>query len=172
MADVQEGDIGALGELYRRHHHRVRGLCLQLTTDPHLADDLVQETFLRVLRYRHTFAGRSQFSSWLYRIARNTVMAHLNKRVDWPVSAEVPAPAASAEDPRLANLAEALARLPDEHRDVLIWSRFEGLRYQEIARRCGASVAAIKVRVHRAVRRLRDEYLRLEREDHEVRNRS
>ena len=177
MLRVRGGDLRALGLLFMRHQSKVHAWCFRLTDDRHTADDLVQDTFLRILRYRQAFSGDAAFSTWLYRIARNVCLDHLanlRRRSDAQEqlhgrAAAATSTAAAHEDGRLAILDVALMRLPIEKREVLVLSRYHDLRYEEIAQVCNCSVGAVKVRVHRAIRHLRKLYNELECQDHEMR---
>ncbi len=177
MLRVRGGDLRALGLLFMRHQAQVHAWCFRLTDDRHTADDLVQDTFLRILRYRHAFSSDAAFSTWLYRIARNVCLDHLanlrrrseaQEKLHGRAAAET-STAAAHEDDRLAILDAALMRLPIEKREVLVLSRYHDLRYEDIAQVCNCSVGAVKVRVHRAIRHLRKLYNELECQDHEMR---
>ena len=65
MRTAQAGDLDALGVLFARHQSRVYALCYRLTSDAAAADDLTQESFLRILRYGRSFSGQSTFTTWL-----------------------------------------------------------------------------------------------------------
>ncbi len=178
MLRVRGGDLYALGLLFVRYQAKVHAWCFRLTDDRHTADDLVQDTFLRILRYRHAFSGDAAFSTWLYRIARNVCLDHLanlrrnsdaQEQLHGRAAAET-GPAAAYEDGRLAILDAALMRLPIEKREVLVLSRYHDLRYEDIAQVCNCSVGAVKARVHRAIRHLRDLYNELECQDNEMRD--
>ncbi len=176
MLKVRGGDLHALGMLFMRHQGKVHSWCFRMIGDPSIADDLVQETFLRVLRFRHTFQGHSRFTTWLYRIARNVSLDHIgtDQRRESALDRDQRRRDASGEgsvkdDRYLANLEEALHRLEPAKREALILSRYHDLRYEEIAAVCDCSVGAIKARVHRAIKELRQIYRDLEQEDYEVR---
>lgn len=170
MLEVRDGDLERLGVLFERHHGRVHDFCYRMTRSEHAANDLVQETFLRILRYRASFRAEASFSTWLYRVARNLCLDHLQRlsrrseaEEQWR---EEMGSDSSSPDPdvrRLQLVSEAFERLPLEGREVLILSRHQGLRYDEIAGVCDCSIGAVKVRVHRALKRLRALYLELER---------
>ena len=161
MEAIQRGDPDLLGVLFTRYSERVFGRCFQLVGDRSEADDLVQESFLRVLRYRHSFKGTASFSTWLYRLVTNVCLDHLKAkgretathrelaldRVEGWTGAE------SSE--RIELVRRALARLPADKRELLVKIRIQGYRYAELARADGASEGAIRVRVHRAMRELR-----------------
>ena len=77
MRAIQEGHLDLLGTLFGRYSGKVLGRCFQMVGDRHHADDLLQESFLRVLRYRDSFKGTARFSTWLYRIVTNVCLDHL-----------------------------------------------------------------------------------------------
>jgi RNA polymerase sigma-70 factor (ECF subfamily) len=131
----------------------------------------VQEVFLRILKYRHSFRGESKFSTWMYQIGRNAHIDHLRSRrpevsIDEIWSQEPspqPLPPQQAESDQEADLlARALERLPLRKREVLLLSRFQDLKYQEIAGLLKCSVESVKVQVHRSLKELRRHYLELQ----------
>lgn len=165
MLAVAAGATEALGVLFERHHRRLFQHFDRLLGDRHAAEDLVQETFSRILRYRHTFRGDAPFVGWLFQLARNVVHDHWKssgRRARHELAVEVDAPTGEpgplsnlAQDEELRHLRQALAALPPETRELLVLARFQSLPYDEIARQLGCTVGAVKVRVHRALRSLR-----------------
>ena len=171
MAMVQDGDVGQLGVLFERYHVPLYNYFVRLTGDRVASEDLVQEVFLRVLKYRHTYRG-GQFSCWMYQIARNARGDHFRK---WRASAELPEADSLPSGQRSASdtleeqqehalLQAALARLAEDKREVLLLSRYQHLKYEEIAQLLGCTVTAVKLRVHRAMKDLRAHYFNLSRE--------
>jgi RNA polymerase sigma-70 factor (ECF subfamily) len=171
MTAVQGGDVGRLGVLFERHHRALFNFFARLTGDRGAAEDLVQDVFFRMLKYRSTYQPGTQFRAWMYHLARNAHIDRYKSRrkevlldpdtVREPATDD-PAPGSELERrQQLALLEAALARLPEDKREVIVLSRFSGLRYEEIARMLGCEVGALKVRVHRAVRALRDAYFEL-----------
>lgn len=170
MMAVREGDLDALGLLFERYHKALYNHFLMQTSHPQLSEDLVQEVFFRILKYRHTYRGDSKFSTWLYSIAHNVRMDYYRKRklkmvtldnVN-PISAPDPEPDAQFEQNDEARLIhQALRRLPDDKREVLLLSRFENMKYEEIAETVGCAVGTIKARVHHALKELSSIYQEL-----------
>lgn len=161
--------VGALESLYRRHRDRVYASCYRMVGDAQVAEDLLQESFLRILRYSDTFKGDAAFTTWLYRLVRNVCLDHMKReaRLDersrsWALEHLREVGTREAEDPRTDLVRSALYELPPDRREVLVLSRYEGLSYAEIADVCGTTVGAIKVRAHRAMRELRARYQELE----------
>lgn len=160
------GEHKALSELYDRYSRPVYSTGMRLLGDASLAEELVQDVFLKVWRRAETFEpGRGNFSTWLYGISRNRAFdLHRRQRVR-PVSAGPEslewAPAASMPefDPQARvdgwDLARALSGLPPHHREILVLAYHEGLTQTEISRRTGLPLGTVKSRVTAALKRLR-----------------
>jgi RNA polymerase sigma-70 factor (ECF subfamily) len=174
MMQVRAGDVDQLSILFERHHARLFGFCLGILGNRESARDLVQEVFFRLLKYRESFRPEAPFAPWLYRLARNACIDHLRKSGrERPVENELdlerpdPTPLMPEELERrdeLAKLQTALARLPEDKRELLLLARSGTLSYEQIAALLGCSVGALKVRVHRALQLLRDAYHRVDAE--------
>jgi RNA polymerase sigma factor (sigma-70 family) len=167
MRSVLEGHLDQLGVLFGRHHARVHALCYRLTRRADAADDLVQETFLRVLRYRDTFRGDAAFATWLYRIAYNACHEHWrqgrrDESVQHTLSVSDDSGHAEPVSERHALLEQAMVRLEPEQRAVLVLTRYHDLKYDDVARVLDCTPAAARVRAHRALNDLREIYRELE----------
>jgi RNA polymerase sigma-70 factor (ECF subfamily) len=171
MVQVRDGDVGSLGTLFERHHAPLFRFFLRLTGDRTASEDLVQEVFFRMLKYRHAYRDSSVFTAWMYQIARHVRFDRLSRaRPEVPLDADehekasdLPLPGEAAERREESDLVRrALDRLPPEKREVLVLSRFQKLPYDEIAEILGCEVGAVKVRVYRAVRELRDAFFELQ----------
>lgn len=174
MVQVRDGDVAPLGALFERHQVPLYNFFLRLTGRAAISEDLVQEVFLRVLKYRHTYRGQGQFRTWLYQIARNARADHYRKRWRETELADDKAAALPSLGPMASDLLEtaqdaallraALDRLPGDKREVLVLSRYHEMRYEEIGRVLGCTEGTVKVRVHRAIKELRDIYRQMVRE--------
>ncbi len=175
MIAVRAGEVARLGDLFERYHQRLYGFFVRLTNQPSSSEDLVQLVFYRILKYRHTYRDEGKFSAWIYHLARKVAADHFRKHAATPVATDPTdlheladtAPdsaerAAGAED--LALLRSALAQLPLETREVLVLSRLQQVEHKEIARLLDTTPGTVKVRVHRALKELRDVYFKLRRE--------
>jgi RNA polymerase sigma-70 factor (ECF subfamily) len=159
----RRGEPEAFAELVDRTYRQVYTLAYRLVGDRHEAEDVAQESYLRVHRSLRTFRGDSSFRTWLFRIVANAAMSHLRKRGrfgdlgdaadDVLVLAEPPA---RESDVDADELRRALATLPDAHRVVVLMKDAYGFSCREIAEDLGISEGAVKVRLHRARRRLKD----------------
>jgi RNA polymerase sigma-70 factor (ECF subfamily) len=175
MAAVREGDAERLGVIFERHHARVYALCFRLTRRADVADDLAQETMLRVWRHARSFRGDSAFTTWLYRLAYNVCRDHWRKtRRDASATdlQEVTPTAFSMESntsERHVLLDEAMARLAPDRRMVLVLSRYHDLTFDDIADVLDCTPSAARVRAHRALHELREIYRELERRPKQLR---
>lgn len=163
MQEVRAGSVAAFQALYDRHSRAVFNFLLRLTGDRQIAEDLLQETFLRVFSHREDYRPTAAFRTWLFTIARNLAIDQLRQRSgseELETAERVVDPGATplqqAEAQELSDrLQAAVLRLPPSQREVLLLSRFAGLSHEEIAQVTGASPAAVRVTLHRALRRLR-----------------
>lgn len=167
MVAVRDGDVSRLGVLFERHHLRLFNLFRRLGAKPAAAEDLVQEVFFRMLKYRGNFRDDGDFQPWMYQLARNVSADHYRKHgrdvqppEDGPEIADH-APLVSEDLERSEaerRMRRALQSLPADKREVLVLSRYQRLKYDQIAGLLGCSVGAVKLRVHRAIKDLRDAY--------------
>jgi RNA polymerase sigma factor (sigma-70 family) len=167
MLQVRNGEVDMLGVLFDRYQTSLFNFYSKMTQDRSVSEDLVQEVFLRILRYRQSYRPGTAFRTWMYQIARNTRIDQVRKvRPETtlacePVAASLSDPAQQQQQALL--LKRALMHLPEDKREILVLSRFQELKYDEIARLLGCEIGAVKVRVHRALQQLREVFLQLER---------
>lgn len=165
MLAVRDGDVERIGVLFDRHHRMLFNFFLRLTANRGLSEDLVQDVFFRMLKYRQTYQADTSFTAWMYQIARNAHIDQARKRrleivpdddAPWATLASTDAdPQERMEQTQeIQLLRRALDQLPLEKREVLVLSRFQNLKYSEIAEVLGCEVGAVKLRVFRAVREL------------------
>ncbi len=168
MAKIQEGHLDLLGILFSRHAKRAHALCYRMVGDSHTSEDLVQESFLRVLRYRKNFRGDSRFSTWLYRIVTNVCLDHLgtqskeNAAFEELVAESANFDSLTAPDDSDVGIARsAFEALSPDQQEILVMSRIDGFGYREIAAHFGVTEGTARVRVHRTVRELKSNVTRL-----------
>ncbi|NQT25372.1 RNA polymerase sigma factor [candidate division KSB1 bacterium] len=170
MMAVRDGDLDALGPLFEKYNKALYHHFLMQTGHTQISEDLVQEVFFRILKYRHTYRGESKFSTWLYSIGHNVKMDYYRKKKMKTVAldnanrvaSKDPEPDTQTEKNNEAHLVhQALQRLSEDKREVLILSRFQNMKYEEIAEVTGCAVGTIKARVHHALKALSTIYLEL-----------
>ena len=173
MEAYQHGDETALTQLVRRHSGPLLGYLTRMSSNPHQAEDLFQETFVRVHRKADTFRLDGKFKPWLYTIATHLAVDELRRRKRTPLmlsldeqngdhhsmadrladGAAGPADCAESADLR-ARVRGALDVLSPGQRAILSLTYFEGFTYPEAARALGRSVGTIKKQMSRALRSL------------------
>ncbi len=179
MMKVKDGDLDKMGLLFERYKRPLYGFFYGLNKEQELSEDLVQNTFLRILKYRHLFrgelAGRTgggDFRAWMFHIARNVNIDHHRKHrikatealENWQErvghhenqSVEIQ----QNEEHRMLTM--AMDRLPADKREVLLLSKFEERKYSEIGEVLGCTEGAVKVKVFRALQELKVIYKQLE----------
>ena len=156
------GDVEAYEQLYREHAGRVHGLCLRMTRDRGEAEELVQDVFVRVWEKLGSFRGGSAFSTWLYRVAVNTVIERMRAQARWRERHDDAADPDAAPDNAFASLdggdidlERAITQLPVQARMVFLLHDVEGHKHREIADLTGLAVGTCKAHLHRARKLLR-----------------
>jgi RNA polymerase sigma-70 factor (ECF subfamily) len=161
---AQQGDVEAFETLYRGSVGRIHALCLRLAGDATRAEDLVQEVYLRAWERLGTFQGRSQFSTWLYRLAvnratdvlrseiRRSQVVVLGESLADLVAPAVDGPARGAG----LDLEAAIRVLPAGARLVFVLHDVEGYDHEEIATMTGVAVGTSKSQLYRARKLLRE----------------
>jgi RNA polymerase sigma factor (sigma-70 family) len=166
MKLIKAGDTAPLALLFERHHLALFRYVCGLTGNRALSEDLTQEVFLRVLKYAHTFDLELGFRAWIYRMGRNVCHDARHKvrgeigdanMTDFRSSDPVPEERLEQHQNALL-LRQALSRLPADKREVLELSRFQNMRYEEIAKILQCEVGTVKVRVYRALKELREKF--------------
>jgi len=167
---AQQGDEHAFAALFQMHKKRVYSVCLLMTKDIAEAEDLTQEAFLQVFRNVGSFRGDAAFSTWLYRVAVNTVLMKLRRRkspppfsLDQPVSPDSSLrrdlgrsdPALTGAIDRIA-LRRAIQALPEGCRTIFALHEVEGYQHHEVAQLLHCSIGNSKSQLHKAKLKMRD----------------
>jgi RNA polymerase sigma-70 factor (ECF subfamily) len=154
---ARDGDLQAFRQLYDATVARVFALCLRLTADRMASDDLCQETFIKAWRALPRFNGDSRFETWLYRIAVNASVDWLRKKrpeaaheIEYLSDENRAAQWDGGNMAERIDLENAIARLPEKARQVLVLFDIEGYSHDEIAAMLGVSTGTTKSQLHRA----------------------
>ncbi|MCK4346829.1 MAG: sigma-70 family RNA polymerase sigma factor [Bacteroidales bacterium] len=171
MLKVKAGDIDKLGLLYERHNKILFGFFLRLSGSTEVSEDLVQTVFYRILEKRRQYKGKGKFTSWMYQIAHNlwADFYRKNKRLEsmedykhWNLKDGLSIDEQIAKEEQLRQLKYALDQLSPDKKEVLVLSRYQGLKYNEIADLLKTTEGAIKTKIFRALNELRELYLKIE----------
>jgi RNA polymerase sigma-70 factor (ECF subfamily) len=165
IREIKEGNTELYSELMRRYQRKILAFVYHMLKSAHLellAEDLCSETFYKAFRSLHSFRELdASFSTWLYTIARNTVLSELRKQRNGnvpleesgiiPVApSEVAPEQAVLRNEKVGMVREAINNLPEKQRSALILREYDQLDYQEIANILGQSVSAVKSLLFRA----------------------
>jgi len=171
MEAVKNGDLQQASLLFERYHKRIFNFLARMTMDRTVAEDLTQNVFVRMIKYRNSYREGARFQSWIYQAARNIFTHHyqdIRNRTHAFIDVEkiqgIMADSDETQmlDEREALLHKSLARLEPEQRELLVLTRFQYMKYDEVATIMDTTVANIKVRVHRAIGKLREYYFEME----------
>jgi RNA polymerase sigma-70 factor (ECF subfamily) len=163
MEEVRDGRVERLAILFERHQIMLYNFFLRLTGNRSASEDLVQDVFFRILKYRKTYQGQSKFTVWMYQIGRNVHVDYLRKqKPELPLEEQfeetaspeaLPAERMDAEI-NIALMRKALDKLPLKKREILLLSRFQEMKYKDIAELLGCNIGSVKSIVHRAIKDL------------------
>ena len=174
MLKVKAGDLDRMSLLFERHNRKLFAFLFHLSHKREASEDMVQNVFYRMLKYRHTFTEESNFSGWMYQIARNVLKDQVKKyeianRYEAIEDVEERIDGGTAADERIekrqarAELFDAMRKLSDDNREILTMSRFQEMKHSEIGGILGINEGAVRVRIYRAMQELKNIYSRIER---------
>ncbi len=162
MVNVANGNLDLLKILFDKHHLHVFNFLYKMSGDKMLSEDLTQEVFYKVIKYRKTYK-KGKFIAWLFTIARNSFKSHLRKNkiltsdLDPLVNQLENGDKVKEED--YSDLQRALNKLEASDREILLLNRLQEIRYQELAEILDSTPGAVKTKVSRALKKLKKIYL-------------
>jgi RNA polymerase sigma factor (sigma-70 family) len=168
MDRVKEGNLNEMSVLFERYNKKIYNFFLRMGLGKDQSQDLTQNLFYRMIRYRHTYRSGNSVKSWIYQIARNLYndwCRQEKKSTELFTQAEdyhqeVTEDYSSFSEDEFERLDRAIQNLSDSQKEIIVLSRFQGLKYEEISSITNQSVASIKVAMHRAIRQLRSVYFK------------
>ncbi|NJB71722.1 RNA polymerase sigma-70 factor (ECF subfamily) [Saonia flava] len=161
MAEVAKGDLDLLKVLFERHHVHVFNFLLKMSKDKMLSEDITQDVFYKVMKYRTSY-NNGKFVSWIFTIARNSLKSHYTrsaeKHQDLDTVIHFEHDEIEEKNEEHTHLHKALSKLETADRELLILNRFQEIKYAELAEIMGSTPGAIKTRVSRALKKLKTIY--------------
>jgi RNA polymerase sigma factor (sigma-70 family) len=169
MLSVRDGDVQKLGQLFDKHSKGLYNYFRLQIKDSLKSEDLVQNVFYSILKYRHTYKDGANFKVWMYTIARNEKINYFknNKVLTGDMDLEPSSEWNSNPEDDLEHntdmhhLTVALESISSDNRELIVLSRFNGLPYSKIAEIIGCTVGAVKVRMYRAIKELKDRFYKI-----------
>jgi len=167
MRQLKEDDLDRAADLFAIYNKRLYNFFLKSTYDRDLSHDLTQTVFYRMIRYRKSFGGDYNFKRWIYQMARNVMSDHFRKEkrasrfVDIEDIGEK-AESSNTHGESYGPLYQAMALLEEDQREILVMSKFQKMKYEDIAVIMDTTVGNVKVKVYRAMQQLKQHYKRME----------
>ena len=160
MALVSKGDLDVLRVLFDRHHLHVFNFLFKMCGDKMLSEDLTQDVFYKVIKYRTSYK-QGNFVSWLFTITRNSLNTHFtrNKRNESDLETVKYRFGEEDNNEDYSHLHKAIQQLEASDRELVILHRLQGIRYQELAEIMDSTPGAIKTKMSRALKKLKTIYL-------------
>ena len=168
MQHVKEGNLAEMSVLFERYHLRLYNFFLKLTMKKDISQDLTQNLFYRMIKYKLSYKNQYNVKSWIYQMARNLHADYCKQQKKsedlfmktdiYPIDLIDERDSYPEED--YERLEQAFSALSDEQKEIIVLSRYQGLKYEEISAITNQSVPAIKVAMYRAIKQLRCIYFK------------
>ena len=163
MQIVSGGNLDAMTAIFDRYHVRLYNFYYQKIKDVAICEDLTQNVFLKVIKYKHSYKG-GKFVSWIFKIARNLFYDHYQEQkktqpfedID-DVSSELNDETVEKQE-EVSHLMKVLNNLNDKDKELIVMNRIDGIKYEQIAEIIGSNTTAVKTKIHRIVNKLRTNY--------------
>ena len=168
MQDVKDGNLSGMSVIFERYHLRIYNFFFRLTFDMEVSQDLTQNLFYRMIKYKNSFKSDYTVKSWIFQIARNLHAdyckeAKRSEELFMKTDKYIVEPADETEgyhEDDYDRLEKAMSDLSIEQKEIIILSRFQGMKYEDISEITNQSVGAIKVAMYRAIKQLRGIYFK------------
>ncbi|WP_146190714.1 RNA polymerase sigma factor [Polaribacter aquimarinus] len=164
MLQIANGKLELLSILFDRYNVRIYNFFNKMIQNKMVSEDLTQDVFLKVIKYKTSYKN-GNFAAWIYTIARNIFSTHYQKTKkersnvidDDKLEANETLVSESRQE-ELDHLQKALLKLSNSDRELIVMHRFQEIKYEQIAQIVGSNENAVKVKVHRALKKLKDIY--------------
>lgn len=173
MLKVKSGNVELLGILYERYKKWLFNFFNQIYHNTDISEDLVQNVFEKILKYKHSYTEDSKFVTWIFQIARNESHDYFNKNVknknhveineiSYKISDQTNVDESLEQIETIKLLNQAIDKLPFEKKEIITLSKLKQLRYKEIGDIIGCSEANARIKAHRALQDLKTTYLSMQ----------
>ena len=168
MLQVSEGKLDMLTILFDRYHVRIFNFFNKMVHNKMVSEDLTQDVFLKLMKYRSSYKN-GNFAAWIYTIARNIFSSYYQKTkkertnvIDNDKLSSGEVFIAESKQEELDHLQKALLQLSNSDRELIVMHRFQEIKYAQIAEITNSNENAVKVKVHRALKKLKELYFKTE----------
>jgi RNA polymerase sigma-70 factor (ECF subfamily) len=163
MEIVAGGNLDAMTQIFERYHIRLYNFFFQKIRDVAVCEDLTQNVFLKVIKYKHSYKG-GKFVSWIFKIARNLFYDYYQEQKKSQPFEEIEAITGELDDETMerqeevSHLMKTLNCLNEKDRELIVMNRIDGVKYEQIAEIIDSNAVAVKTKIHRIVKKLRTNY--------------
>ena len=168
MLQIASGKLELLTILFDRYHVRIYNFFNKMVHNKMVSEDLTQDVFLKVIKYRASYKN-GNFAAWIYTIARNIFSTHYQKTkkerstmIDDDNLESNETIVSESRQEELDHLQKVLLKLSNSDRELIVMHRFQEIKYEQIAQIIGSTENAVKVKVHRALKKLKEIYFQTE----------
>ncbi len=162
MTTVAEGKLNNMRYLFERHHKHIFNFLLKMSRDRIISQDLTQEVFYNMIKYRKSY-NSGKFTSWMFTIARNSLSNHFKNKKESHSALETltTLPDEGDNGEEYMHLYRAIEKLPVSDQELIVLNRFQGIKYDELAEIVQSTPGAVKVKVSRALKKLKNLYFQV-----------
>jgi len=163
MHTVSKGNLDAMTYIFERYHVRLYNFYYQKIKDVAISEDLTQNVFLKVIKYKHSYQG-GKFVSWIFKIARNLFYDHYQEQKKTQAFEDIDAVGSELNEEliekqeEVSHLMKVLNGLNNKDKELIVMNRIDGIKYEQIAEIIGSNTTAVKTKIHRIVKKLRTNY--------------
>ena len=163
MHTVSEGNLDAMTYIFDRYHIRLYNFYYQKIKDVAISEDLTQNVFLKVIKYKHSYKG-GKFVSWIFKIARNLFYDHYQEQKKTQSFEDIDDVTGELDEETIekgeevSHLMKVLNNLNDKDKELIVMNRIDGIKYEQIAEIVGSNTVAVKTKIHRIIKKLRTNY--------------
>jgi RNA polymerase sigma-70 factor (ECF subfamily) len=168
MLQIANGKLEMLTILFDRYNVRIYNFFNKMVHNKMVSEDLTQDVFLKVIKYRTSYKN-GNFAAWIYTIARNIFSSHYQKTkkersniIDDDKMEANEMFVSESKQEELEHLNKTLLKLSNSDRELIVMNRFQEIKYYQIAQIIGSNENAVKVKVHRALKKLKEIYFQTE----------
>ena len=163
MEIVSNGNLDAMTYIFDRYQIRLYNFFFQKIRDAAVCEDLTQNVFLKVIKYKHSYKG-GKFVSWIFKIARNLFYDYYQEQKKSQPFEEIETVTGEIDEETLerqeevSHLMRIVNSLNEKDRELIIMNRIDGIKYEQIAEIIDSNAVAVKTKIHRIVKKLRTNY--------------
>ncbi len=167
MLEIADGKLDLLTILFDRYHVRIYNFFNKMVHNKMVSEDLTQDVFLKVIKYKASYKN-GNFAAWIFTIARNIFSTYYQKtkkertnEIDDDLLGSNETAVSESKQEELDHLQRALLKLKSSERELIVMHRFQEIKYDQIAQIIGSSENAVKVKTHRALKKLKEIYFQI-----------